>query len=410
MPVAGLPGLLLLLWSLAASPLLAATFRVGSGWDVNDIEPGNGLCVAYVTISPPFSIPHCTLRAAIEEANALPGEDIILLDPGVYLLDLAGAGEDRAAFGDLDITDSVQIIGSGTDATVIDGAGLDRIFDVIGSSTTLRLTGLTIRNGRIPGGFFPAPDGGAVRNRGTLVLHRVRIKNSAADGRGGGIYSQGSCVLDQSTVSGNRAGQGGGIHNDGSGRLTVRASTLADNTALAGGGIFTAGGADLVNTTLSGNCATAGAGGGLHVAAGQAQLVHCTVSANVAPAGGGIAGPGRTGLVNTLLAANGGGNCASDTFVDSGGGNLDSGDSCGLRSPSDLRRTDPRLGPLADNGGPTRTHAPGPGSPAIDNGLALAGISTDQRGEPRPTRQAPDTGAVEAPECGVAPCIAPLLL
>ena len=95
--------MLLILLPGMAGICAAAEFTVNSGFDQNDLEPGNKLCVAYLVVFPPYVLPACTLRAAIEEANALPGPDIINVPSGSHLLDIAGINEDQAATGDLDI-------------------------------------------------------------------------------------------------------------------------------------------------------------------------------------------------------------------------------------------------------------------------------------------------------------------
>ena len=101
----------------------AAPFEVNSTADAPDASPGDGVCQ---TASPGT----CTLRAAIQEANALPGADTIHVPAQTYTLTIAGAGEDLAATGDLDISDEVTIQGDDAATTIIDGGGLDRVFEV----------------------------------------------------------------------------------------------------------------------------------------------------------------------------------------------------------------------------------------------------------------------------------------
>src|SRR5436309_2887718 len=100
----------------------AATFTVDSVFDEVDAAPGDGHCATAGS--------KCTLRAAIEETNALAGADAINLPAGTYLITIAGAGEDLAATGDLDITGSVSIVGAGAATTTVDGNHLDRVFQV----------------------------------------------------------------------------------------------------------------------------------------------------------------------------------------------------------------------------------------------------------------------------------------
>src|SRR5437867_13154215 len=111
---------------LAVAPAAAATFTVNDDTqDAVDAAPGDGSCATAGAT--------CTLRAAIQEANAHAGADTIMVPAGTYLLTIAGQGEDIAATGDLDITDDVTITGAGADNTILDGNGIDRIFDISAS-------------------------------------------------------------------------------------------------------------------------------------------------------------------------------------------------------------------------------------------------------------------------------------
>ena len=129
---------------LAASLAQAGTFYVDSTVDEVDALPGDGACAT--------SIGTCTLRAAIQEANALPGEDFIEVPAGDYVLTIPGSGEDDACTGDLDITDDLILTGAGLDETLIDGAGLDRVFDIpwlfdLHSFPVVELEGVTVLGG-----------------------------------------------------------------------------------------------------------------------------------------------------------------------------------------------------------------------------------------------------------------------
>ncbi|NIO68304.1 MAG: hypothetical protein GTN71_04430, partial [Anaerolineae bacterium] len=105
-------------------------------------------------------------------------------------------------------------------------------------------------------------------------------------------------------------------------------------------------------------------------------------------------------LQNTIVAYNGTANCSGG--LTSNGYNLDSGNTCGFSATGDQQNTDPLLGPLADNGGDTLTHALLGGSPAIDKGTCVAGITTDQRGVTRPQGDDCDMGAYEYVQEGEA--------
>jgi hypothetical protein len=413
--------LFMLLASLIILPVRtspAATFTVNSGFDVNDLEPGNGLCVAYIVVIIPAVLAFCTLRGAIEEANELPGDDVILLGSGTYRLSIAGRNEDQSATGDLDITDSLQIIGAGADKTFIDADGIDRVFDIIGQGTTVSLSGLTIRGGALPAGQ-PSSRGGGIRNRGNLSLDHVTVTGNSLStmingDRGGGMYTDGPCWITDSTISDNQAASGAGIFNDMHGCLHISASSLINNYGGDSGGISNKGTAFLLNATLFANTATETGGlpGSAILNSGCMQLIHCTVAGNTTtPGSGAISASGNLYLLNTLIANNPGGNCSSQAGIISKDGNLDSDGSCGLSGQMhDLIGVDPRLGPLRYNGGPTQTLAPLLDSPAIDAGVTLTAITTDQRSMTRPMRKASDIGAIEMYNFSLAPCITPLLL
>ena len=410
----------LLMSMMFVNASIAATFKVNSGYDVNDLEPGNGLCVAYLIINPPFVLPFCTLRAAIEETNALPGEDVIILGSGTYRLSLSGLGEDQAATGDLDIIDSLQIIGAGADKTFIDAVGLDRVLDILGWDTTVFLSGVTIINGNLPAGLtYDQKGGGGIRNWASLFLYNIVLSNNnvfgaMSDDAGGGLLNKGICFITDSTIHNNYAKEGGGIFNDSYSTLQVSSSTIEGNFSQAGGGLMNYGSGNLINTTLSNN--SANGENYLHGGAiqnwEQLQIIQCTIAENSAiGGGGGISNDGTVSMVNTIVAGNVGGNCHLAVDIVSQGHNLDSDNTCGLTTlQTDLRNIDPQLGPLQNNGGLTKTCALNPGSPAIDAGKYLMNITADQRGISRPQRKAFDIGAFEAVNISIVPVIIPLLL
>src|SRR6202035_4352614 len=137
------------------------------------------------------------------------GADVIVLGAGTYTLTRAGAGEDAAATGDLDVTGDLSILGAGAASTVLDGGLLDRVLDVA-AGVRLEMVGVTVHGGKV------ADVGGGIRNAGTLVLTRCAVSgNTTTGGAGGGIWSDaaGSALaITASTISGNTAaGNGGGI-------------------------------------------------------------------------------------------------------------------------------------------------------------------------------------------------------
>jgi hypothetical protein len=184
-------------------------------------------------------------------------------------------------------------------------------------------------------------------------------------------------MITNSAVSNNRAGvedpfpagYGGGISNGGT--LTITNSTINGNQVyLTGGGIANWGTLTITNSTVSGNRADGqhdgqpwGRAGGI---SGTVTLTNSTLSGNYASlSGGGI--DGNATLGNTILNANAPENISGGAVSD--GYNLSSDDGGGyLNGPGDQINTDPLLGPLQNNGGPTLTHALLPGSPAINTG------------------------------------------
>ena len=245
-------------------------------------------------------------------------------------------------------------------------------------------------------------DGGAIENSlGVVVLSSSTIIGNTAERFGGGILNGGTADLTNSTISDNTAiSDGGGIYSGGT--LTVTNSTVSHNSASRGGGIFN-GSSDLIltlrNSTISNNSASSD-GGGIDSASGILILTNNTISGNTASRGGGINTanglPGHGKMVNTIVAGNTatiGADCFGGSFFASLGYNLIGKQfGCGLnRATGDLVNVNPLLGPLADNGGPTQTHALKPDSPAIDKGNpAVPGSggsaceAADQRGVDRP--------------------------
>jgi len=130
-----------------------------------------------------------SLRSAITQSNTTYQNqtNTINLSTGTYRLSLAGAQEDAAATGDLDIrgTQTMVIQGAGAGATVIDAAGLDRVFQVIGSGVNVTFRNLTITGGNIVGvptsSEYNSVFGGGLRNAGgTVTLERVTVSGNRA--------------------------------------------------------------------------------------------------------------------------------------------------------------------------------------------------------------------------------------
>jgi CSLREA domain-containing protein len=194
---------------------------------------------------------------------------------------------------------------------------------------------------------------------------------------GSGFNVTGTLVLSDSLVSNNSvAGNGGGIDVSG-GVVTITGSTFSGNSANDGGAIFSNGTVELTNSTISGNTATGLGGGGI-----LNNVVADLTATNVTVAGNSPDGIHSFGsaTVTTTIVADG---CAGTSAITSGGHNLDNDGSCALGAAGDTTG-DPRLSALADNGGPTQTHALQADSPAIDTADDVNCPLVDQRGVARP--------------------------
>jgi predicted outer membrane repeat protein len=197
--------------------------------------------------------------------------------------------------------------------------------------------------------------------------HEARISNSSFINNGNwGVWNSGRLNLENSLFFGNTSERSGGaVYNHNGGTLIITNSTFSKNSAAMGGGIYSLGQVSITNSTLFGNT--------------QGGLVN--------------EDGGTMQVMNTLLAANSPTNCQGT--ISSMGYNLEDGDDCGFSAEGDQEVSDPLIGPLADNGGPTWTHALLEGSPAIDAGTNEGCPATDQRGVARPQQGACDIGAYE---------------
>jgi hypothetical protein len=319
-----------------------------------------------------------TLRQAL--SDAMDGDTI----------DFSVTGTITLTSGELVVHTSVMINGPGADQLAVDGNNASRVFH-INPGKTVTISGLTITNGNVGVGGF---GGGIYNDHAVLTVSNCTLSGNSAGG-GGGIYNNGrnggsaSLEILNSTLSGNSAQGGGGILSDGaSGSASVEIvnSTVSGNSASnEGGGIHNEGGSGsasltVTNSTLSGNSAS-NMGGGIEnkgaLGSASVEIVNSTLSGNSATAGGGgILNDGHDGNVllelgSTILNAGvSGANIVNlEGTVTSDGYNLSSDNAGGfLTGTGDQINTPPMLDSLANNGGPTSTHALQPGSPAIDMG------------------------------------------
>ncbi|MBA2490264.1 MAG: hypothetical protein H0V34_00670 [Gammaproteobacteria bacterium] len=332
---------------------------------------------------------------AINQANANGQSNTINLAlNGTYTL-----RQSVDAFNGLPaITGPLVINGNGATLQRAAAAGTDefRILEV--QSGPLALSNATLRNGR-------SEAGGAILNSGTLNLtNSVLTANEAVPrdgvrGTGGAISNSGILTVLNSTVTLNSARLGGGIANSDFGSARVFNSILSGNTAAFGAGISNAFGSlvSVTNSLLARNVSER-SGGGIDNFNATVRVTNSTLSANSAFSCGGLNNEdGTVSLVSSTLTGNTGGglcsfqfasasvtnslvvnsapgrNCQSDDDLVSAGNNLDTDGSCArLRTGGGTFRqvtaAQLKLGALADNGGPARTHALLRGSVAIDRG------------------------------------------
>ena len=331
------------------------------------------------------------------------------------------------------------------------GLGITGGYAVAGGGIFNSGASLTVRDSAVTQNRAGSRGGGISSEYGTVTLVDVSVSNNHAS-MGGGVYGGGSNELniEASTLSNNTATQGGGAVANSGGTLRVIDSTLQANTAhYSGGAIYgIQGTVSVTGSTLAGNLAQYG-GGGVYAQYGTLDVVNTTVSGNSAMQGGGIAAgysatlnvSNATVVGNSALSYGGGifvesynsaytliansilaGNSAStgpdlgsgyyggpstvsgaNNLLEDGSGQdaLVDGENGNIVGTA-LDPVDPRLGPLADNGGPTLTHALLEGSPAVDAGddSFIQGFS-DQRGRSRRYGTV-DMGAFEAQPDGFA--------
>jgi hypothetical protein len=312
-----------------------------------------------------------SLRNALAVAN--DGDEITFAVTGTITL----------TSGQLTVNSDITISGPGAGSLAVDGNAKTGVF-FINSGVTVTISGLSITNGNA----FSL-GGGIYNGSATVVLSNCIVSGNSAQ-YGGGIYNEGvfgsaTLTIINSTINGNTvSAEGGGIYAIAviaPVTVTINNSTISSNSAFLGGGIrnVSAGvGANLIisNSSISGNSAGPdNGGGGVSNQGGNAisEINNSTFSGNSAgDDGGSIHNAAATvELSDTILKAGTlGGNILNQSgTITSNGYNLSDDDAGGyLTGPGDQINTDPLLGPLQDNGGPTLTHALLPGSPAKDAG------------------------------------------
>jgi large repetitive protein len=226
------------------------------------------------------------------------------------------------------IAKNMSIVGP-ANRTTVSGGGTNRVFNV--SSTTVSISNLTISGGKVTA----ANGAGLLNSGGTVTLTDMLFTgNTAVNGGGGALASLGGTLnVYNSTIDGNTATNGGGVYHDTAGTVTLLNDTITSNTA---------------NGDVGGGPLGGGGDSG-----GVRSLNGVTTNAR-----------------NTIIALNSAGTNADSSGVTDSGNNIIG--------------TDPQIGSLTNNGGPTRTRALLPASPAIEAGdntsATSAGLTTDQRG------------------------------
>lgn len=360
----------LALW-FTAGCVPGTTFTVDTTIDAVDMIPGDGICNSIFGA--------CTLRAAIQEANAMPGGNNILVPPGTYVLTIPEPGNGDIKGGDLDVTDTLRIRPAGASMPVIEAGGEFRVFEL--NAGFVRLDSLVIRNGDAQG---QQEGGGLEIHPGTLVWgFFLDIRDNRAFSRGAGIMTYGSLVLFDSQIRDNYVdARGGGIRASSTATTTLWYSTVSGNTANIGGGVHNQGTLSVFNSTLSGNTAAFGGGGIFN--SGIATLANATVafnesndSANARTGGVWVFGEGAMTIRNTIIANNqntypGTPDDCSGTFLSQGYNLILDASGCTIVGTltGNITGQDPLLKPLQVNGAGTPTHALSlsPGSPALGAG------------------------------------------
>ncbi len=382
--------LLILAATCAPGIVHATTFTVDeTSTDLGDLNPGDGKCEWSTSV--PIG-QRCTLRAAIQETNALAGPDVIIIPFNANIvLSRAGRNEDAGNTGDLDITDSLTITtpaGSSRELwPAIDANSIDRVFDVRASAINVTFHNLVIRNGKADDATTFA--GGGIRADyavagATLTIAACELVSNVAN-FGAGIYTARGLSMSQSDVHDNAVLDYGFTNADGSairspdgsslGNISIVDSSIHNNLAVSNIGLNAAAlGFRYIPVQISNSTISDNTGIGLTNYYSSVSLNHVTITGN-----------GYTGYVlynagstlfestlrNSIIAGNDHADCSFSTSLSYNHTyTLDGDDTCLLGSgPGNLPGEDPRLATLS----PSRyralpVHSLRAGSPAIDSG------------------------------------------
>lgn len=333
----------------------AATFVVNTTNDTADANPGDGTCADASAM--------CSLRAAISEANALAGDDIITLPAGTYTQSLVAANEDLNAGGDWDIRSNITINGAGAATTIVQaaatpGTATERVMESALNTNVVVINGVTLRHGNKTGTAATTTRGGGIRNLGTLTMNDCIVTLNNASGAGG-VRNELNITLNNVVVSNNACNTaggscfGGGMYNTlaAFGTIVINNSQFTSNTATstlanafgfgAGLGIESASGFNITITNSSftnnsgvGNGTAGSNGSGIRLlanGAATANITNTSFNSNNGTGGASIQGQGITvftsGAAGTItgtwdrVTVNGHtGTAAAGVFVDATGG------------------------------------------------------------------------------------------
>jgi hypothetical protein len=427
---------------LTAIDMTAATIAVTNG---DDSGPGSlRQAILDASLGDTINFAPNVTTVTLTSGELVIDKNLTIAGPGASRLTVTAMYHDYIYFRILNISSS-------TVAVSISGITISNGFDQDGpggggilSAGVLTLTGCTISDNVVDARFGgPLGGGGVMNDHGTMIITGCTIdNNSEGEGNGGGgvLNENGTMTITGSTISNNSTSQGfteasfvsvgGGISNPSGSSLMIANSTISGNrcsasnfdplfpaaTSAFGGGVDNSGSLTITNCTISGNLAVAtgisngdtGYGGGISNG-GDLQITSSTIAHNSASGddfgfGGGINGFAAARTNSSIIALNTASTRGPDYYTHIGvlqstGYNIigNNADAVINSQPTDQIGTpaapiDPLLGPLADNGGPTLTHALEPGSPAINRGDPAA-PPRDQRGYGR--LGVPDVGAFE---------------
>ncbi|HVQ36190.1 MAG TPA: CSLREA domain-containing protein, partial [Pyrinomonadaceae bacterium] len=331
---------------------------------------------------------NCSLREAIVAANTDAAFGGCTAGSGSDVITFTVNGTITLTSALADLSSSMEINGPGAALLTVSGNSAVRVFNVtVETPGTASFSGLTISNGNAgiqKGGGIANSNSGTVNIDSCIIRGNASLDSAFGGGGGVGNLGAGSLNISNSTLLNNNSPFGGGVYNN-TGTVSIIRSTISGNTgSSAGGGVLNLGSGvvSVANSTISGN--TSNVGGGLYNNdTGIINATNATITGNSAPGGGGGIrnfGSGPINLRNNIVALNSGFDADVRGAMTSQGHNLigtsgtSTGFTVGTSNPNgdlvgtDAARLDPRLGALANNGGPTLTHTLLFGSPAIDAG------------------------------------------